>query len=180
MFKLVCTTLLILINLSVPISAGEMKLKWVKEDKIGKSLNKHGHEDWTRLKESASLKVLSASIKRDKLEFKLLFHNPTNHYICYIVTADKSTVLMDDELGNEYQGAVFKPKKGFNNKLAPNQRKQGSIIVDAPEEGISLVNVHFGFHFIRLASNDLSCTLKKGRHYNFHKLDWDISDLRKE
>ncbi|MCF6317864.1 MAG: hypothetical protein L3J83_01075 [Proteobacteria bacterium] len=163
--------------------AKEVKLNWEfekavsKDDRYIKRIENSRSYD---AKETVSTKVLSAKIVRDKLHFKLLFHNTTESYLCYIINANKESIIMDDEFGDEYKGAELRTKSGQDNKLAPNQRKQVTVVINAPNEDVTLVNTHWGIKHYMLSNNAAACKFKQYNSYNIHKLDWDISTLREE
>ena len=161
--------------------AKEVKLNWVFEKAVSKTEYRRVEsivDTRNNAKETVSTKVLSAAIIRDKLHFKLLFHNTTESYLCYIINANKESIIMDDEFGEEYKGAELRTKSGQDNKLAPNQRKQVTVIIDAPNEDVTLVNTHWGIKHYFLRNNSKACDFKQHNSYNIHELDWDISSLR--
>ena len=180
MFKKITYLTLLLLLINAPIMAKEVKLNWEFEKAISLAYQRPQDIMSTNsdAKESVSTKVLSANIVRDKLQFKLLFHNTTESYLCYIINANKESIIMDDEFGDEYKGAELRTKSGQDNKLAPNQRKQVIVIIDAPNEDVALVNLHWGIKHYLLKTNSETCKLKQNNSYNIHKLDWDISSLR--
>ena len=162
------------------VFAKEVKLNWVFETAISEA-DKYLEDIMdtnSDTKETVSTKVLSTAIIRDKLQFKLLFHNTTERYLCYVINANKESMIMDDEFGDEYKGAELRTKSGQDNKLAPNQRKQVTVIIDAPNEDVTLVNTHWGIKHYILEVNSKTCKHKQNNSYNIHKLDWDISSLR--
>ena len=99
-------------------------------------------------------------------------------YLCYLINTNKESILMDDEFGDEYKGAVLRKKSGQDNKLSPNQRKLITLIIDAPNEDVSLVNLHLGLRYYRIQNGSEQCKTTETIEFDIHKLDWDISALR--
>ncbi|MEZ8107099.1 hypothetical protein [Vibrio cortegadensis] len=169
--------LVLFIMSSSTIAAGKgVKLKWEYKqapvDQYGCNYFSNDPCD------SGTVKILKAKVVRDKIEFEAVVHN--NHpewYQCFFMTTSDKHVHIDDELGDEYKGMTLKFKDGQDNKLALNQRKKIKFSIPKPQEDVSLVNLHLGFFFDNVKSGN-DCKEPLGNYgINFHKLDWDISEL---
>ena len=188
--KAFCITIICLLSTHSAL-AKEVKLNWSYDGTILSSFYKKssslkfkgisiGGKKPQLLKETTNIKFVSANIVRDKLHFKILFHNTTDMYLCYLVNTAKESIMMDDEFGDEYKGAVLRKKSGQDNKLSPNQRKLITLILDAPDEEVSLVNLHLGLRYFKIQGGSDQCESAETTEFDIHKLDWDISALREE
>lgn len=161
--KFLFITLVVLIT-PLNVFAGGVPLSWVYERTWGNS--------------TYELKIYKVDLVQNKMRFSLLFHNISSEYVCFHASADKEMIYVDDEMGNEYFGAVFRTLNGKTNKLAPNQRKKAIYEFPAPTEGVNLINLRMGFHVRDITSTSKCNPPTKYKDINEHKIDWDISKLR--
>ncbi|MCP4177427.1 MAG: hypothetical protein GY756_06655 [bacterium] len=130
---------------------------------------------------TVAVRFLSVQIKNRKLVFDALIHNTEkSNYMCVWLSTSENAVHMDDELGNAYKGAKFTLKPS-DNKFAPNQRKRLTIELPEPDPEVKIVNIHLGFGIDDINSSPASScgkSIRSDSKLNFHKLDWNIEDLR--
>ncbi|MCI5218302.1 MAG: hypothetical protein D3914_03705 [Candidatus Electrothrix sp. LOE2] len=128
-----------------------------------------------------AVKVLSSQINGGKLIFDILIHNEDKQrYRCVWFNTSENAVHMDDELGNAYQGGKF-TLKPMDNKFAPNQKKRLEVVLPEPDQEVKIVNIHFGFTVEKASGKPQTrCgdSIIGNGELNFHKLDWDMSNLR--
>lgn len=126
-----------------------------------------------------AVRFVSARLDRNSLVFEMLAHNPSrDHYQCVYVIGGDDVTHMDDELANEYKGSTVVFADGLDNKLALNQRKRFQVRLPRPSEDVDLVNLHFGFHFVNIQSNEDCKPPVVNSLMNFHQLDWDLAPMR--
>ena len=161
-----------------PAQANKIKLDWVKKQ-VPASSHCGTYGKWQANKCSAGeFRVLSVEKRRDKFIFDVLAHNTHKSWMqCIYVTANDAHVYMDDEMGNEYKGIKIKFRDGQTNKLNVNQRKRFTLTIPAPQDDISLVNLHLGLHFNNIEDVKNCPSPIVNKWINFEKLDWDISEL---
>lgn len=157
---------LLLSNLSYASESGkEMPLDWDTQYKFDGVIN---------------LRFLSVKVDNGKLIFNVLAHNlEKERYMCLWAHSADNAIHMDDAQANTYAGGLFLLEPD-DNKFGPNQRKKLTISIPKPKEGISTVNIHFGFSVNDTGSSPSSnCgTFVKNADLNFHRLDWDITQLQ--
>jgi len=170
----ILVSLLIIVFYGVSF-ANEMKLDWKFKYKYEKAHQNSDHRE-------VSYKVVKVTTSRDKLLFEVVAHNThKSWYQCIYITASENSVHMDDDLANEYSGAIVTFKNGHDNKLALNQRKKFTITIPRPEEEADLANVHFGL-FSTSVESEKSCNgpISQNWGYNFHQYDWNIAPFRRK
>ncbi|EDN70523.1 secreted protein [Beggiatoa sp. PS] len=128
-------------------------------------------------------RFLSVQKKEGKLIFDVLLQNlEKDRYMCMWFNSSDNAIHIDDELGNVYKGGKFSLKPILDNKFGPNQKKRLEIVLPAPSWEARLINLHLGFSVEGVNSSPgAKCSGKSiigDGNLNFHKLDWDISELR--
>jgi hypothetical protein len=130
-------------------------------------------------KSAGAFKVFKAKLVREKLIIELIVHNTSEtSYQCVYLNDGELFAYMDDELGNEYKGAIVGFANELDNKLAVNQRKKVIIKIPRPDDDADIVNMHFGITFVAQPSHKTCEKPIVNWKMNFHKLNWDLSALR--
>ena len=169
-FMFICT------SFSVASAESMVKLNWeYKQSPVKKYTCNYFADDPC---DGGIVKIVKAQSIRDRIQFEAIIHNnQKDWYQCFHMTTNDKYIHIDDELGNEYKGLKLQFKENQDNKLALNQRKKIKFSIPKPKEDVSLVNIHLGFFFNNVKSGS-ACSQPIGSYgINFHKLDWDISEL---